>query len=458
MGEAIVLIVDDDEVSLLTLEATLVGSGFSCLLARNGKEALETLKTGGVDIVVTDQQMPVMGGLELLKFIKADYRNVPCIVLTAYATIDSAVASIKEGANDYLQKPFDPQSLLATIRRSISYSKLSEENWKLKDHLSQKYSFHNIVTRSKAMGQALRDAEKVARVPNTTVAIYGESGTGKEVLAQAIHFSGSRMANQFVAVNCASIPQNLQETELFGHVKGAFTGADRDREGKFAFAQKGTIFLDEIGDMSLELQAKLLRVLQERVYEKVGSNTRLKADCRVIVATNRDLGAMVKEKSFRADLYHRINAFPITLPPLRERKEDIPLLVGHFMELFRTEFGKPLPGISEESMGYIVDYPWPGNIRELKNCIERAAILTDEEPILPRHLIICNNRLAGSHQAKDTAGDGKIRFEIELPKDGFSLDKVTEEVMRQALELCGNNKSKAAELLNVDRSLFYRRK
>jgi len=458
VSEATVLIVDDDEVSLLTLETALVASGFSCLLAADGEEALKLLKTGGVDIVVTDQQMPVMGGMELLKHIKADYPNVPCIMLTAYATINSAVASIKEGANDYLQKPFDPHNLLAVIRRSLIYSRLTEENLKLKDQLNRKYSFHNIVTRSGAMGKALHDAEKVARVPNTTVAIYGESGTGKEVLAQAIHFSGPRMANRFVAVNCASIPHSLQETELFGHVKGAFTGADRDRDGKFAFAQNGTIFMDEIGDMSAELQSKLLRVLQERVYEKVGSNTPVKADCRVIVATNRNLEKMVAEGAFRADLYHRINSFPITLPPLRDRKEDIPLLAHHFLDLFRAEFGKPLPGISDGAMELLLDYSWPGNIRELKNCIERAAILTDETPILPQHLIIANNRADGVATANRANGKGKIRFEIELPTEGFSLDKVTDEVMKQALERCGNNKSKAAEFLHVDRSLFYRRK
>ncbi|MBI5179321.1 MAG: sigma-54-dependent Fis family transcriptional regulator [Nitrospinae bacterium] len=454
MSEATILLVDDDEISLVTLETTLKMNGFACLLACNGREALDMLAKNAVDLVVTDQQMPVMDGMELLKEIKARHGHIPFIMLTAFGTIDSAVLSIKEGANDYMQKPFDPPALLATIRRSLTYSRLSEENTKLKDQLNQKFSFHTIVTNSKVMRKALEDAEKVSAVPNTTVAVYGESGTGKEVLAQAIHFSGPRMADRFVAVNCASIPHNLLESELFGHVKGAFTGADRDRDGKFAYAQKGTIFLDEIGDAPLEIQGKLLRVLQERVYEKVGSNKQVKTECRVIVATNRDLKAMVKSGAFREDLFHRINSFPILLPPLRERKEDIPLLVNHFLELFRAEFGKPLPGVSGGAMERILAYPWPGNIRELKNCIERAAILSSgDEPILPRHLIINE----GAAEKGGEAAEGGIRMAIDIPKERFSMDAVTDEVLRQALERCGNNKSKAAELLKVDRTIFYRR-
>ncbi|NOY64311.1 MAG: sigma-54-dependent Fis family transcriptional regulator [Nitrospirae bacterium] len=445
---ATILIVEDSEITRKILEHKLRQSGFECLVAEDGLEALEVIERHEVDLVLSDQQMPRMDGIELLREIKLRYPDMPFILLTAHGSVTKAVISIKQGADDYLQKPYDPESLIATIRRSLSYRQLSEANRKLKEQLCSQHCFQNIVTRSPAMIQALRLAEKVARTPDTTVAIYGESGTGKEVLARAIHFAGERVENRFVAVNCAGIPPALFESELFGHVKGAFTGADRDREGKFELAQGGTILLDEIGDMPMDLQAKLLRVLEERVFERVGSNRPIRADFRVIVATNKNIAEMVKEGKFREDLYHRINTFPITLPPLRERKEDIPLLVEYFIEQFRKELGKKLPGVSQKAMDVLMSYHWPGNIRELKNCLERAAILTEDELIQPEHLII--NDL--------TTGEEGDKICITIPVNEFTLDSVIDKTLQIALRICNNNKTRAAELLRVDRKMFYRRK
>lgn len=452
--EATVLIVDDDEVALLTLGSILRQEGFQALTARNGLEALGVLERESADMVIADQKMPHMDGPGLLKEMKKRGSSLPFIILTGHGTIDMAVASIKDGATDYMVKPFEPLEIVAAVRRNLEFRRLNEENVKLKSQLQEQYSFHNIVTQSALMRRVLETAEKVATAVNTSVAIYGESGTGKEVLARAIHFSGSRMANNFVAVNCAGIPSSLLESELFGHVKGAFTGADRDRDGKFGLAQKGTILLDEIGDMPLDLQAKLLRVLQERVYEKVGSHKPIKADFRIIVATNRNLEEMVANGSFRVDLFHRVSSFPITLPPLRERKEDIPLLANYFLGLLRQELGKPLPGLSEKAMEKLIRYGWPGNIRELKNCLERAAILTDDELIQPKQLTI---NADNGRSAPDGNRPGHLHLVIDLPEEGFSMEKVTAEVLRLALEKCGGNKSKAADLLKLDRSIFYRR-
>ncbi|MBI5638671.1 MAG: sigma-54-dependent Fis family transcriptional regulator [Nitrospinae bacterium] len=452
--EAAVLIVDDDEVALLTLGSILKLEGFQALTARNGLEALNVLERESVDMIIADQKMPHMDGPGLLKEMKKRGISLPFIMLTGHGTIDMAVAMMKDGATDYMIKPFEPLALVAAVRRNLEFRRLNEENVKLKSQLKEQYSFHNIVTQSALMKRVLETTEKVAAALNTTVAIYGESGTGKEVLARAIHFSGPRMANNFVAVNCAGIPSTLLESELFGHVKGAFTGADRERDGKFGLAQKGTILLDEIGDMPMDLQVKLLRVLQERVYEKVGSNQPIKADFRIIVSTNRNLEEMVGRGSFRADLFHRISSFPITLPPLRERKEDIPLLARHFLDHLREELGKPLPGLSEKAMEKLLGYGWPGNIRELKNCLERAAILTEGELIQPKHLIINEDN---DRAAPGGSRPGHVHLVIDLPEEGFSMEKVTDEVLKLALEKCGGNKSKAADLLKLDRSIFYRR-
>lgn len=327
---------------------------------------------------------------------------------------------------------------------------------KQNDSISVFRKFPNIITRSPKMFEVLRLAEKVAKTPNTTVAIYGESGAGKELLARAIHQSSGRAEETFVGVNCAGIPQGLLESELFGHVRGAFTGADSDREGKFGMARNGTLLLDEIGDMPLALQAKILRVLEECVYERVGADKKIETSARIITTTHRNLENLVRSGAFRKDLFHRISTFPITLPPLRERKEDIPLLVDFFLDHFQKEIGKPVPGISEAAMELLENYNWPGNIRELRNCIERALIVTNEELVRPDHLTLRRKvERSGSNNFED---ENKIRIDVTFDIRDFSLDAVVDHTLKIVLEKCGNNKARAAELLGVDRKIFYRRK
>ena len=452
---ATILAVDDDDKCRLLLELHLKIMGFNILLAGNGVEALEILGNNHIDLIISDQIMPKMDGIRLLKEVKLKYGDIPFIMITAYGSVQKAVTSIKEGAYDYIQKPYKDDELFAVIRRALDHYRLSNENRKLKGHLKELYSFQNIVTKSPEMIKALKLAEKVAANPNTTVALYGESGTGKEILARAIHYGGARMENRFVAINCAGIPSALLESELFGYVKGAFTGADRDKEGKFDIVQKGTLLLDEIGDMPLDLQTKLLRVLEEHTYERLGSNKPVKADFRVITATHRNIKEMVKNGKFREDLYHRINIFPITLPSLRERREDIPLLVDYFLEQLRNELGKPLPGLSQKAMDIFLSYNWPGNIRELKNCLERAAILSQNELIRPEHLTI-DYGLSKEEKMLSDEKD-KLQIRIDLSSKETSLDTIVDNVLQKTLEKCNNNKSLAADMLKINRKIFYRR-
>ncbi len=443
-----VLIVEDHKVEQKVLEEKLTNRGFRCLLADDGIEALEILKKEEVGIILSDQSMPRLDGLQLLIEVKKQYGEIPFIMLTGMGTIDSAIVSIRQGAVDYIQKPYNFDELLSIISRSLNYYRLNEENIKLKTQLRSRLGLNNMVTNSKAMKDVLEKTKKVAAIPNTTIAIFGENGCGKGLLARAIHAEGKRMEYNFVSVNCAGMPATLLDSELFGHVKGAFTGADQSRQGKFDLAQKGTILLDEIGDMPLDLQAKLLIVLEERTYERLGSNTSIKADVRVIVATNRNLEEMVGNGRFREDLYHRITAFPITIPPLRERKEDIPLLANHFLNYFREEFGRPLPGISKEAMDYLINYSWPGNVRELKNSLERAAILSDNELLQVEHL-------RGRAKPGEPVS-GMVDFNFKLPEDKASLDNIFSKVKETILKHCDNNKSKAAKILKKDRNIFYR--
>lgn len=423
-----ILIVDDDKVSLLMLKNHLLRQGYDVFCADNGQEALALLGKQRVDLVITDLIMPGMDGLQLMHAAKALYPALPFILYTAQGSIETAVAAIKQGAIDYLEKPFHPQTLDVVLQRTLEFGRLSSENEQLREHYRERFSFHNIVTQSPVMHQTLELAAQVAASPKTTISLTGESGVGKEVLARAIHFTSNGLPAGFVPVNCASIPEALLESELFGHVRGAFTGAEREREGKFSLARGGTILLDEIGDMPLPLQAKLLRVLEDRTYEKVGSNTSIQADFRVIVATHRNLAEMVRQGAFREDLFHRINVVPIAIPPLRERKEDIPLLVEFFLDLFRKHQGKPLPGISKKAMDMIVAYSWPGNIRELRNVLEYAALLTSDELIRPEHL-----RLPTAPSSAGTAQTATVDFHLSLSPEELSLDALNLKIMEIVL-------------------------
>ncbi|MGD0585501.1 MAG: sigma-54 dependent transcriptional regulator [Oryzomonas sp.] len=452
-----ILIVDDDEVSARMLEAQLGEADFAPVVAFSGAQALEIMEQRQIDLVISDLVMKEMDGLEVIEQVRKRYEGTPVVVVTANGSVESAVEAMRRGAYDYLEKPINPVILRITVQHALNYHHVIRENDQIKGLLGERFTFQSIVTLNTAMKEMLRQAGKVASARQTTIAIYGESGSGKEVLARAIHFAGNGLPAGFVAVNCAAIPDNLLESELFGHVRGAFTGAERDREGKFSLARGGTILLDEIGDMPLPLQAKLLRVLQERVFEKIGSNTPLPAECRVIVATNRNLAEQVSAGRFREDLYHRINVFPLTIPPLRDRKDDIPLLCEHVLDQLRQHLGKALPGISQKAMEVMLNYHWPGNVRELRNCLERAAILTEGELIRPSHLGICPAAsLDADTDTTHGVTDDSITYTLTVPSEILSLDTLTDRILAITLERCNGNKSKASQMLRIGRKAFYR--
>lgn len=472
-----ILIVDNDPLNLTTFSRLFTGDSYTLYTAANGKEAIELARELKPDLVLLDMLLPDSDSVKTCAILKdtADTSQIPVIMLSACQDRDLKIRCLQAGANDVLAKPVDTIELqlrvnnLLKLRRHADTWELHEKlqqctasleakNLEFKTALQDRYSFQNIITACPVMKKALELALRVAASPQTTVIIYGESGSGKEVLSRAIHFAGGGTPKGFVAINCASIPEALLESELFGHVRGAFTGAEHEREGKFSQAHGGTLLLDEIGDMPLGLQAKLLRVLEGRTFEKVGSNESIPVDCRVIVATNRDLPEMVAMGRFREDLFHRINVYPITIPPLRERRDDITLLVGHFLDIFRQHQGKPLPGISQQALDEMLAYRWPGNVRELRNCLERAAIVCDGL-IQPEHLSICTCRdtLGGeSNIAADLPTNSAITYYFALPPNMISMEAITRRVLDITLEWCQGNKSKAATLLKVSRNSFYR--
>lgn len=451
-----ILIVDDEEVFLLHIKNQIKTIGYEVVCAANGNEALAFLNEQSFDLLITDLIMPDMDGIQVMLAAKKLQPLLPVIVFTARGSVESAVEAIRQGAVDYLEKPFNPQTFEVVLKRALEFGRLSDENRLFRGHFCERFNFQNIVTQSSIMRQVLELASRMTESTKTTISLTGESDVGKEVLARAIHFGSGGLPNNFVAVNCAAIPESLLESELFGHVKGAFTGADMEREGKFSLAGSGTVLLDEIGDMPLTLQAKLLRVLEERTYEKIGSNRPLSANFRVIVATHRNLAEQVQRGTFREDLFYRINVVPITIPPLRERKEDIPLLVDYFLNLFRQHQGKKLPGISIKSLELLSSYSWPGNIRELRNTLEYASILVSDELIRPEHLRITLNQPAVSA----IPNSNSIEYHVSLPVEELSLDVILDEFTTKVLELtlirCNGNKSKAASVLKVNRKIFYR--
>jgi DNA-binding NtrC family response regulator len=445
-----ILVVDDDKSSFIRLQTHLLRQGYAVTSADNGEEALAQLAMQKLDLVISDLVLSDMDGVLLMKEAKKLYPKIQFIIYTDRGSIESAVSAIRQGALDYLEKPFNEKTFDEVLQRTLELGRLSNENAQLQEHYRKRFSFHNIITQSPAMQQTLDLAIRVAASPRTTISLTGESGSGKEVLARAIHFESGCLPASFVAVNCASIPESLMESELFGHVRGAFTGAEHEREGKFGLARGGTILLDEIGDMPLQLQAKLLRVLEERTYQKIGSNISIQAEFRIIVATHRNLAQMVEQGTFREDLYHRINVVPIAIPPLRERKEDIPILVESFLGLFRQHQGKSIPGISKKAMDMILSYAWPGNVRELRNVLEYATIMISDELIRPEHL-----RFPTTQSLCGTPDKASVDFQISLSSEELSLDSVTRRVLDIALQRCGGNKSKAAALLKINRKMFY---
>ncbi len=379
---AVILIVDDDDLVLQSLKMVLRAAGYRVKTADRGSKALKILEKEEVDLVITDLKMPSMSGVELLDRIYEMGKDMPVIMITAYATVETAVDAMKKGAFDYIMKPFSADEIELLVKRALEDRRLRRENHKLREVIKQENSpvDFTIIGEDEKMKALMRMIERVAN-SDVTVLIQGESGTGKELFARAIHTISNRREFPYIRMNCAAIPETLMESELFGYEKGAFTGAVASKPGKFELADKGTILLDEIGEMPLHLQAKLLRVLQEKEIDRLGGRQTVKVDTRVIATTNRNLAKEVKEGRFREDLFFRLNVLPLYIPPLRERRDDIPLLARHFLAKFNKRIGKSIRAISDPAMSLLMEYSWPGNVRELENCILRAAILCDGDII-----------------------------------------------------------------------------
>uniref|UniRef100_A0A7C4Y780 Sigma-54-dependent Fis family transcriptional regulator n=1 Tax=Caldisericum exile TaxID=693075 RepID=A0A7C4Y780_9BACT len=440
-----ILVADDEENIRMLLNETLKDENYEVVLVNNGKDAVEEVKKSDFDCVLMDIRMPVLDGMEAFLKIREIRNNLPVIFLTAYGSSELAIKAMKKGAYDYLTKPFDIEELKIKIKKAIELKELTENSLNL-ERSTDKYLKEEIVGNSQKMQEVFKEIGKVAE-SDATVLIRGESGTGKELVAKAIHHYSTRKEKPFVVVNCAAIPETLLESELFGHEKGAFTDAYARRIGKFEQAQDGTIFLDEIGDMSLNLQAKLLRVLQERTFTRVGGNETVSTEARIIAATNRDLEQLVSGGQFREDLFYRLNVVTIWLPPLRERKEDIPLLVEYFVHKYSEKYKKNVRGVSKEVIDFFVEYDWPGNVRELENAIARGIIVTSAP-------IILLDDLPSTLVKKGNRGDKIEEEEPHLPLPKL-IEKVEKEAILKALKNAQGNKTKAAQILGISRkSLF----
>jgi two-component system, NtrC family, response regulator PilR len=445
-----ILVVDDERSMRELLAIVLRREGYEVLLAENGKTAVDTLERESVDLLISDIKMPDLSGVEVLRAAKKIDQDILGIMITAFASTDSAVEAMRLGACDYLSKPFDVDLLKMKVREKIENRQLRQENVLLKRTLGLSHQFSNIIGRSESMLEVFKMIETVAKT-NSTILLTGESGTGKGLVAQAIHYHSLRRDRPFVALNCGALPETLLESELFGHMRGAFTGADSNKKGLLEVAEKGTVFLDEIGEMSAVMQVKLLRVLQERRFRRVGGLEELQADIRVIAATNQDLSKLVNDGRFREDLFYRINVIPIALPALRERREDVPLLADHFLAKFSEQMSKSIAGISKSAMDLLVNYDWPGNIRELENVLERAVALEATPAILAESL--------PPSIREDAPRVAAIAVDA-LPEGGIDLEAHVQEIERgyiaQALERAGGVQVKAAELLGMSfRSFRY---
>jgi DNA-binding NtrC family response regulator len=437
-----VLVVEDEDRLRRILELQLLDAGFAVEKASTAEEALPLIDRA--DLILTDFKLPGMTGLEMLQIIRRMDSHVPVIMMTAFGTVENAVEAMKAGAADFLLKPFSLDQLVAVVSKALEVRNLREENRQLKEELGRKYRWDNIVGRSPGMQQIFATVMRVAP-SRATVLLAGESGVGKDLIARAIHFHSPRKDRPFVKINCTALPENLMESELFGYEKGAFTGANVSKPGKFELADTGTVMLDEIGDVPANIQIKLLRVLQEREFERLGSNKTQHIDVRVVAATNRDLRAALEDGTFREDLYYRLNVVPIEILPLRERKEDIPYLARHFVEKLAPDTGGRVTGITDAAIDKLMGYSWPGNVRELENVIERSIVMAPGDK-----LDADNIRLDMNLRARQVPG------EVRLP-EGMSLDAYEQELIKNALKQADGNKSQAARILGLTRNaLRYR--
>jgi len=445
-----ILVVDDEPNYLIVLSELLQDEGFEVLTAQSGEKALKHAREVDLDLIITDMQMPGMDGIALLKTVKSLNRDLPVIMITAYGEVEKAVTAMQAGAYTYLTKPFNNQELIVNINKAVEHYSLLRENRRLREEVRSRYGFASLVGKNRRMQQIYQLIEKVA--PTTaSVLITGESGTGKELVARAIHIYSDREKAPFISVNCAALPENLLESELFGHEKGAFTGAVSLRKGRFELADTGTLFLDEIGDIPLTLQAKLLRVLQERSFERVGGTKPLTVDVRFITATNRELKDEVEKGRFREDLYYRLNVVHVHLPPLRERQDDIPLLVAHFIAKYEKNLGLSGLEISPEALRFLSTLPWDGNVRELENIIERAAILCTNNRIEPED--VQPDTVATVDSGPQLAAD----FDRLIPSGTVlpdALNSIEKNLVMRALEEADYVQARAAESLGITKSLL----
>jgi DNA-binding NtrC family response regulator len=451
MTQARILVVDDEKLIRWSLKENLEKENYEVLTAASGEEALETINQEFPDLILQDIKLPGINGLEILEEIKKLREESLVIMMTAYGDINTSVKAMKLGAYDFVEKPFDFDKLKHTIAKALDTIHLKEEVRAYKSKEKAIYDKGNVIGETPAMKSVLNMVEKIAKSDATTVLLQGESGTGKDVISKAIHYSSRKGIRPYMEINCTSLPETLIESELFGHEKGAYTDAKSMKKGLFELADGGSVLLDEIGDMPMSTQAKLLRVIENKSFKRLGGVKEIVVDVRIIAATNKDLKAASENGSFRQDLYYRLKVFPIFLPPLRERKEDIPLLAKHFIKSFNTEFKKNVRGISPEAEALMLEYHWPGNVRELKNVIERATILESEETILAEHLPV---EIIKPEQAAASTG-----CTVTLPATGVSIDDVEKELIQQALACARGNQVHAAKLLRITRdTLRYRMK
>ncbi len=438
-----ILIVEDEDKLRRVLELQLRSADFEVDQAATAEDGLKLVDRA--DLVLTDLRLPGMNGLELIRLIRRQNTRTPILVMTAFGSVETAVEAMKAGAFEFLMKPFSLDHLMAVIRKALDVRALEDENRKLREELGYRYEFDNIIGRSNAMQEIFATIERVAP-SRATVLLAGESGVGKDLIARAIHYHSPRRDRPFVKINCTALPENLMESELFGYEKGAFTGANTSKPGRFEQADTGTAFLDEIGDVPPAIQVKLLRVLQEREFERLGSNKTLHIDVRIVAATNQDLRAALEQGTFREDLYYRLNVVPINIPPLRERPEDIPFLAEHFVKKLAAANGSRVRSISEEAIQKLMAYHWPGNVRELENIIERSLVLSAGE-----RLDAADIHLDMAHRVRQQASADAF-----LP-EGMSLDDYEQSIIREALRRASGNKSQAARLLGLTRNaLRYR--
>lgn len=438
-----ILLIEDDQGSREALLILLKASGFAIKACSSGTEALEVLSGERFDIVISDLLLPDMNGIEILTRIKLDSPGTEVILITGHASAETAVQAMKKGAYDYITKPLNFDELRIIIDKIVEKGELLSENVYLKKQLRDKYEFANIIGTSQPMQQLFSRMKRIIKT-DSTILILGESGTGKELVAKAIHFNGSRKEKPFIAVNCSAIPENLLESELFGHVKGAFTGAVREKIGKFEAANFGTIFLDEIGTLPMHLQTKLLRVLQEQELERVGSNRQIKLDVRVISATNVNLEEEIKRGNFREDLYYRLNVIPVLIPPLRERIEDILPLTRHFLQKNCRAMQRPIMQLEKQALEALESYPWNGNVRELENIIERVVALTEGDQITLRDLPanVAKNYLEGTSTSVTPSGIDMVQ----------TINEIEKRMISEALQLSGGVKARAAVMLSINRT------